>query len=186
MLDHLAKLREQGLDVIEDEHGHGAYSARSNRRRGAPRALHERAATTKCATRTTGLNGPDRTPKHQGESDSVEPVEHGEQPGMAARGHQGGESQEDQQHRRQDGDEYCCEYAPSLLRLPFVDAVEQVLCYPLANGLRTVTCWPGPQLGRALTGSLFGDPRARASRIRGSTHGSLNSARQEARPVNRR
>jgi hypothetical protein len=36
MLDHLAKLMEQGLDVIEDEHGHGAYSARSNRSWGIP------------------------------------------------------------------------------------------------------------------------------------------------------
>src|SRR5450631_335770 len=56
------------------------------------------------STCPVALKVPDRTQKNQDDDDSVEPVDQREEPGMAARGHQTGESQHDQQHSWQDGD----------------------------------------------------------------------------------
>ena len=67
-------------------------------------SLQERASTTKSSTRFTALEVPDRTQKNQDDADSVEPVDQREEPGMAARGHQAGESQYNQQHSWKDGD----------------------------------------------------------------------------------
>jgi hypothetical protein len=67
--------------------------------------LQERASTTKNSTHFTALEVPDRTQKNQRDADSVEPVDQREERGMAARGHQAGDSQYDQQHSWQDGDQ---------------------------------------------------------------------------------